>query len=153
MCIRDSLNIVLLGGSRIPFAMSEQHHLPAFMGTLHKRFATPYISIILTSLVMLVLTMQTSFLAALTVSTLARLVTYAATCAALPVYRRRKDVPPAVFRVPGGSFIAGLSLVLIAWLLWNSTKEERIAAGIAALVGLLIFLGYRLYLRFYSRAS
>jgi len=151
--ISGNLNIVLLGGSRIPFAMSEQHHLPAFMGTLHKRFATPYISILLTSIVMLVLTMQTSFLAALTVSTLARLVTYAATCAALPLFRRRHNAPPAAFRIPGGSVIAVLSLILIAWLLWNSTKEERIAAGIAALVGLVIFFAYRLYLRFYSRSS
>ena len=151
--ISGNLNIVLLGGSRIPFAMSEQNHLPAFMGTLHKRFATPYISIVLTSVVMLVLTLKSSFLAALTVSTLARLVTYGATCAALPVFRRRHNAPPAVFRIPGGSFIAILSLILIAWLLWNSTKEENTAAGIAALVGLLIFLGYRLYLRFYSRSS
>jgi amino acid transporter len=151
--ISGNLNIVLLGGSRIPFAMSEQNHLPAFMGTLHKRFATPYISILLTSVVMLVLTLQSSFLAALTVSTLARLVTYAATCASLPVFRRRPNTPPPAFRIPGGSFIAVLSLILIAWLLWNSTKEENTAAGIAALVGLLIFLGYRLYLRFYSRSS
>jgi basic amino acid/polyamine antiporter, APA family len=151
--ISGNLNIVLLGGSRIPFAMSEQNHLPAFMGTLHKRFATPYVSIILTSVVMLVLTLQTSFLAALTVSTLARLVTYAATCASLPLFRRRQNAPPAAFRIPGGSFIAVLSLILIAWLLWNSTKEERIAAGIAALVGLAIFFAYRLYRRFYSRTS
>jgi amino acid transporter len=123
------------------------------MGTLHKRFATPYISILLTSFVMLVLTLKTSFLAALTVSTLARLITYAATCAALPLYRRRKDAPPAAFRIPGGSFIAVLSLILIAWLLWNSTEEERTATAIAALVGLAIFFAYRLYLRFYSRAS
>jgi APA family basic amino acid/polyamine antiporter len=151
--ISGNLNIVLLGGSRIPFAMSEQNHLPAFMGTLHKRFATPYISIVLTSVVMLVLTLKSSFLEALTVSTLARLVTYAATCASLPVFRRRHNAAPAAFRVPGGSFIAVLSLILIAWLLWNSTKKENIAAAIAALVGLLIFLGYRLYLRLYSRSS
>ncbi|HSE33050.1 MAG TPA: amino acid permease [Pyrinomonadaceae bacterium] len=151
--ISGNLNIVLLGGSRLPFAMAEQNHLPAFMGTVHKRFATPYVSIVLTSVVMLVLTLQTSFLAALTVSTLARLITYAATCAALPLYRRRKDAPPAAFRVPGGSFVAVLSLLLVVWLLANSTKQEAKAAAIAALVGLAIFFAYRLYRRFYSRAS
>ena len=102
---------------------------------------------------MLVLALQTSFLQALTVSTLARLITYAATCAALPLYRRRKDAPPAAFRIPGGSFIAVLSLILVAWLLANSTKQEAKAAVIAALVGLAIFFAYRLYLRYYSRAS
>jgi amino acid transporter len=102
---------------------------------------------------MLALTLKTSFLAALTVSTLARLVTYAATCASLPLFRRRQNAPAAAFHIPGGSFIAVLSLILVAWLLANSSKEEATAAGIAALVGLLIFLSYRLYLRFYSRSS
>ncbi|HEX7294482.1 MAG TPA: amino acid permease [Pyrinomonadaceae bacterium] len=145
--ISGNLNIVLLGGSRLPFAMAEQNHLPAFLGAVHKRFATPYISILLTSAVMLVLTLQTSFLAALTVSTLARLVTYGATCAALPVYRRRQDAPPAAFRIPGGPLIAVLSLGLVVWLLANSSLQEAKAAVIAAGAGLLIFLIYRLYSR------
>ena len=151
--ISGNLNIVLLGGSRIPFAMAEQNQLPSIIGAVHKRFATPYVSILLTSAAMLVLTLQSSFLTALTISTIARLVTYGATCASLPLFRRRKNTPTAVFRLPGGTFIAILSLVLVVWLLANSTAQEAKAAAIAATVGLLIFFAYRLYLRFYSRPS
>ncbi|HEY8228663.1 MAG TPA: amino acid permease [Pyrinomonadaceae bacterium] len=151
--ITGNLNIVLLGGSRIPFAMAEQKQLPRFVGTLHKRFATPYVSILLTSAIMLLLTLQSSFLAALTISTIARLVTYGATCASLPMFRSRKKVAPAAFHLPGGTLIAILSLILVVWLLANSTGQEAKATAIAAIAGFIIFVCYRLYLRFYSRPS
>ena len=73
--------------------------------------------------------------------------TYAVTCAALPVLRRRADVPKALFHLPGGTMIAIASLVLAAWLLMNSTRYEAIASTIAAAVGFVIFLVYRVYRR------
>jgi amino acid transporter len=133
--------------------MSEQRQLPSFIGALHKRFSTPYVAILLTAGVMLFLTLKSSFLAALTISTIARLITYGATCVSLPLFRRRKDAPRAMFHLPGGTFIAILSLLLVVWLLANSTGQEAKAATVAALVGLLIFFAYRMYLRFYSRPS
>ena len=151
--ISGNLNIVLLGGSRIPFAMAEQEQLPRFIGAVHKKFATPYVSILLTSAIMLLLTLQSSFLAALTISTIARLVTYFATCASLPLFRRRTQAGRATFHLPGGTLIAIVSLILVVWLLANSTGQELKATAIAAAAGLLIFLAYRLYRRFYSRAS
>ena len=94
---------------------------------------------------MLVLTLKSSFVAALTISAIARLVTYAVTCAALPMLRRCPGVPKASFRLPGGPIIAIAALVLSAWLLLNSTLYEAIAATIAAIMGLLIFARYRVY--------
>src|SRR4030095_12455723 len=151
--ISGNLNVVVLAASRIPFAMAEQQQLPGFIGRVHHRFFTPYIAILLTAAVMLYLTLQSSFLAALTISTLARLVTYVATCAALPVLRRRAKTADAVFRLPGGPFIALLALLLVVWLLINSTLQEAKATVIAAAAGFLFFVCYRLYLRYYSRAS
>jgi basic amino acid/polyamine antiporter, APA family len=147
--IIGNLNILVLAGSRIPFAMAEQKELPAFIGNLHSRFATPYTSILVTSAIMLLMTLKSSFVAALTISAIARLVTYAATCLALPLLRQRKDTPRALFQLPGGVVIAGLSLVLIVWLLANSTIQEAVTAAIVAAVGLLIYSAYR----FYSRSS
>jgi amino acid transporter len=100
---------------------------------------------------MLVLTLKSSFVAALTISTIARLVAYAVTCAALPVLRKGADAPPAHFKLRGGPVIAIAALVLSAWLLLNSTLYEAIAAAIAAAVGFAIYLAYSSYLR--SRAG
>jgi basic amino acid/polyamine antiporter, APA family len=143
--ITGNLNVLLLSGSRLPFAMAEQKQLPAFIGSIHRKFFTPYVSILLTAGLMLFLTLKSSFLAALTISTIARLVTYAATCISLPVFRARTEMPPPLFRLPGGTILAILSLLLIVWLLMNSALAEAKAAAWAAGVGLLIYFGYRLY--------
>ena len=141
--IAGNLNILVLSGSRIPFAIAERKQLPEFLAQVNRRFFTPHASIMITAAVMLVLTLKSSFVAALTISAIARLVTYAVTCAALPVLRRKASVPAAVFRVRGGPIIAIAALILSAWLLANSTLREAIQAAIAATVGLLIYLAYR----------
>ena len=140
--ITGNLNILLLSGSRLPFAMAEQNQLPAFIGSIHRKFFTPYVSILITAALMLFLTLKSSFVAALTISTIARLVTYAATCIALPVFRAKRDVPAPVFRLPGGTVIAILSLLLIVWLLMSTLAEAKVSAY-AAGVGLLIYFGYK----------
>lgn len=143
--ITGNLNILLLSGSRLPFAMAEQKQLPAFVGSIHTKFFTPYVSILLTAALMLFLTLKSSFVAALTISTIARLVTYGATCLAVPILRAKSDAPPAAFRLPGGSVIAILSLFLVVWLLLNATLHEAWVSAIAAGVGLLIYFAYRIY--------
>jgi len=144
--ITGNLNILLLSGSRLPFAMAEQKQLPAFVGRVHRKFFTPYVSILVTAGLMLFLTLKSSFVAALTISTIARLVTYGATCLALPVFRARHNAPRAMFRLPAGTIVAILSMLLIIWLLLNATLAEVRATAIAAAAGLLIYLAYWLYI-------
>ncbi|HEX6045910.1 MAG TPA: amino acid permease [Pyrinomonadaceae bacterium] len=145
--ITGNLNILLLSASRLPFAMAEQNQLPKLLGSIHTRFFTPYIAILITAALMLFLTLKSSFVQALTISTLARLVTYGATCLALPLFRYRSDAQPAAFRLPGGTLIAILALLLIVWLLAHSTLKEAQATAIAAGVGLLIYISYWFYSR------
>jgi amino acid transporter len=143
--ITGNLNILVLSGSRVPYAMAEQKQLPTFIGLVHRRFATPYVAILITAAVMLLLTLNSSFVAALTISAIARLVTYGATCLSLPVFRRRSDAPAAAFRLHYGTVIAVLALLLAAWLLANSTWKEAKVAAIAAGAGLLIYFAFRAY--------
>src|SRR5215813_1526968 len=141
--IAGNLNILVLSGSRLTFAFGENQQLPSFLAVIHRRFYTPYISIFLTAALMLVLTLKSSFVAAVTISAIARLVTYAVTCAALPILRRRIEAPKALFHTPGGTIIAIASLIIAAWLLIHSTWNEAIAAVVAAAIGLVIHLVYR----------
>ncbi|HXI25185.1 MAG TPA: APC family permease [Pyrinomonadaceae bacterium] len=149
--VAGNLNITVLSASRVPFAIAERKQLPSMFAKVHRRFFTPHISILVTTALMLVLTLKSSFVAALTISTIARLIAYAVTCAALPVLRKRSGAPPAHFKLRGGPVIAIAALVLSAWLLLNSTLYEAIATALAAAVGCFIYLAYRLYIR--SRAD
>ena len=140
--IIGNLNAGVLTTSRLPFAMSERRELPAFLSATHRRFRTPHVAILLTGALLLALTLASSVMSALTLSTVARLLAYAATCLALPVLRRRAGVPPAHFRVPGGVFVAVAALALCVWLLSQSTAVEMLQAGITLAVGLAVYFAF-----------
>jgi len=143
--ITGNLNILILSGSRVPFAMAEQKQLPSLIANVHPSFSTPYVAILITAVVMLVLTLSSSFVQALTISTIARLFTYGATCLAVPILRRRTGDAPAKLKLPFGNAIAILSLLIIVWLLAHSTSRERIVTLIVAVMGLVIYAAYRAY--------
>jgi APA family basic amino acid/polyamine antiporter len=142
--IIGNLNITILAGSRLPYAMAEHKQLPRFLSSTHRRFHTPHFAILLSSALMLTLAISGTFIYALTISAIARLLTYAATCAALISFRFKRNAPPAKFKAPAGIIIAIVSLILAGWLLSNSTLKEARDAGIAAALGLLIYLAFRL---------
>lgn len=137
--IFGNLNSGFLTTSRIPFAMAEQKELPEFFGKTHEKFKTPHFSLIITAVVILIFTIQTSFLAALTISTITRLIVYATTCAALPVFRFREDAPEAKFKVPYGIIAAVLSLILTIWLLFSVKFQEVKTILIVVAIGLVIY--------------
>lgn len=144
--ICGNLNSGLLTASRLPFAMAEQRELPAVLMKTHEQYKTPYVSLFLTAFVILIVTLQSSFVAALTISTIARLLVYATTCAALPLFRvGDKLAPEARFRAPFGYVVAALSLILIAWLLSNVKFVDVQQVLILAVVGSFIFLLYRAF--------
>lgn len=144
--ILGNLNGGFLATTRLPFAMAEQRELPRAIAKTHDRFRTPYVSIVLTAIVILILTIQSSFLSAVTISVVVRLIVYATTCISLPVFRYwKKDVPDAAFKTPYGLVVAVLSLVLIGWLLTDKqVLDQALSIGIAAFLGLVIYGAYRL---------
>jgi amino acid transporter len=136
--------VILLVAARLPYAMAERHELPQFLAATHPRFRTPYVSVLLTSVVALVLALTGSFVYAATISVIARLLSYSMTAAALPVLRYKRGIPPAQFPVRGGIVVAVLSLILGAWLLSHTSGRQARDAAIAAGVGLLLYLLARL---------
>jgi amino acid transporter len=126
------------------FAMSEQRDLPRVFEKTHAKFKTPYVAILATAAVILILTIQSSFLTAVAIATITRLLVYVTTCVALPLFRRRGDVSPAQFSAPLGIGCAIISVALIFWLLTNvDFAKEGLAILIAAVVGFLIYFVYR----------
>jgi basic amino acid/polyamine antiporter, APA family len=142
--IVGNLNVIILSGSRLPFAMSERGELPGFIAATHKRFRTPHAAILITSAVVLGLTLWSTFARQVNLSVIARLLSYGVTCAALLVFRYRKSAAPAVFKAPAGVAAAVAALLLAAWLLSNSSWLDARDSAIAAALGILIYLVYQL---------
>ena len=144
--VLGNLNGGFLATTRIPFAMAEQRDLPEVFGRTHDTYKTPYVAILASASVILVLTVYSSFLSALTIATVTRLLVYASTCLSLPVFRERKDVPRARYTAPFGILAAVLSLALIGWLLSNvDYSREGLPIVGALIVGSLIYYSYSLF--------
>jgi amino acid transporter len=151
--IIGTLNSHMLVGPRILFAMAEQGQLPRPLAATHQRFCTPHIAILASAVIMLVLTLQSTFISALTISAVIRLLIYIATSIALPVLRFRKDAPTPRFRTPAGAYVAVVATTLSLWLLSNIPSQDARTAGLAAASGLLIFFAHRLRKKLLTASS
>ena len=139
-----NLNVIMLVGPRLPFAMAELGQLPRWIAATHPRFHTPHVAIVITAGALLALSLSGTFTYLATISVIARLLSYGVTAAALPALRRRPGAPPALFKAPGGVAVSVAALVLVGWLLSHSTARQTRDAGIAAALGLLLYLVPRL---------
>ena len=138
--IMGNLNVSLLGGSRILFAMGERSQLPSIVAATDLRFRSPYVSLLLNAVVILVLTIYSSFLSALAIATITRLLVYATTCLSLPIFRKRAAGEDTAFRAPFGKTAAAISILLILWLLSNvDLAKEGVQIAIAMAVGLVLY--------------
>jgi amino acid transporter len=119
--------------------MAEWGELPKVFAAIHPRFHTPWVAILASSGIMLAFTLSSSFIEALTISTVIRLVTYLAICLALPLLRRRRDVPAETFRAPGGPVVATLALVACGWLLTSVPWPEVRVVLTATMAGFALY--------------
>ncbi len=138
--ITGTLNGLVLSAPRLLYAMAEHGQLPAPLARTHARFHTPHRAIVFTAACMLALTLSGSFLGAVALSTITRLLAYAATCIAVPVLRRREGdgLAPAAFRVPAASWVVGGALLVIGWLVLHAGQAELRNVALAMLAGALL---------------
>jgi amino acid transporter len=84
-----NLNVLILAGSRVMYAMAERGALSTVLAEIDARYRTPVISVLVTTGIMLALTLSGTFIYLATLSTVVRLATYLITCGALPILRRK----------------------------------------------------------------
>ena len=137
--VTGTMNAIMLAAPRLLFAMAEHGQLPPTISATHKRFHTPHVAILFSAVGMLILALSGTFASAATLSTIIRLTTYAATCGALPVLRRKSGHKQAPFAVLAGGTVSVVALILITWLLSSSSWREIFQAAVAGAVGLFLY--------------
>lgn len=133
---------------RLTYAAAEQRDLPPVLGAVHPRFRTPYVSVVVFTVLIWAMAAAGSFLQNLTLSAVSRLLTYGALCVALLVLRRKNrqgdtSIPPALFRVPGGVLLPLLGLAFTAVLALRMTHREVLVLGATLAAGLLHWMWVR----------
>ena len=137
--ISGTLNALMFATPRLLFAMGENGQLPRLLCATHPRLRTPVPAILVTAAITLGLALSTTFISALTISTVVRLLAYTSTCAALPVLRRDPRSPRPSFVAPAGPLVSVVAVTLSVWLLSNTPASEMRVAGLAVLLGLVVY--------------
>ena len=155
VAILGTLNAVMLALTRLPFSMAVENQLPRWLARVHPRFRTPHLSILLSAAAVLLLALSGTFMYAVRVTVVTRVIVYISTCVALPVLRRRDKMiasarsqgSPTGFRLPAGVFISIVCVILCLWLLANSGWREVRDVAIAVTIGLVLYAATRLFQR------
>jgi amino acid transporter len=131
--------VLLTTATRALFAMGEGGQLPAVLATIHPRFRTPHWAIATTSVAVLMLALSGTFIYLVKLTLIARVLVFAATCATVPLMRRRPELPAATFKVPAGSLVGWICVALCLLFLARSSMREMLDVAVAAAAGLVIF--------------
>ena len=127
-----------LAGPRMLFAFGRDGFVPAQLAMVHSRFKTPYVSIVIQTLVVIGLAVTGSFEKLAIIANGSILVVYAACCLAV-IQLRRKGVQESgtPFRVPFASVVPILAFLVIAWIMTSLSADEwralLVVLGVAAI--------------------
>lgn len=127
---------------RLVYAMGERGDFPRVTAVVHPRFLTPHIAILIWAVLVLALSIYGSFLWNAILASVARLVTYGVTCAALIQLRRRKPHADA-WRAPAGNLLAVLGIAFCIYLAFGMEKKHVIIMSAVVVVATVNWLVVR----------
>jgi APA family basic amino acid/polyamine antiporter len=134
--------ILLMGQTRVAFAMARDGLLPQSLAKTHPRFRTPYRITIITGVVVALLA------AFVPLSTLAELVNIGTLAAfvlvsiGVIVLRRKRPDLPRAFRVPWVPVLPILSAVICFYLMLNLALDTWIRFIIWLAIGIVVYFAY-----------
>jgi APA family basic amino acid/polyamine antiporter len=138
----STMLVQLLGQTRIFYSMSRDGLLPGFFGAVHPRFRTPWLSTIVTGLVVALAAGLLPIAVLSQLVSIGSLLAFLLVCLGVVVLRRTAPDAPRPFRVPGvpwvpvlGGLVCLLQMVSLPWATW-----ERLLIWLA--LGLVIYFGY-----------
>ena len=134
--------VLLLGQSRVLFAMSRDHLLPPTLAKVHPRSGTPVrinilVAVAVASLAGLV---PLSELAELV--SLGTLLAFVVVCVGVLVLRRTRPELPRAFRTPWVPIVPVLGVLACLWLMVNLPLNTWLLFLVWMAVGLVIYLAY-----------
>jgi APA family basic amino acid/polyamine antiporter len=136
------LSGMMLNTPRLTFALAEREDFPPFLAAVHPRFRTPHVSIVLFGLLVWGLAVVGTFRWNLTLSAVARLFTYASTCAAV-LALRKKWPTQAAFRLPAGPVFAVLGVAFTLVVVTRMGRAELLIIAATAAIALVNWLWTR----------
>lgn len=134
--------ILLLGQTRVFFAMSRDGLLPRFFSVTHPKYRTPYRATILLGVVIAVLAGFTSLEKLAELVNIGTLFAFVLVALGVIILRRTRPDLHRAFRTPWVPLIPILSIAASLWLMLNLPTETWIRFGVWMAVGLVVYFLY-----------
>ncbi|MGW4055725.1 amino acid permease [Streptomyces sp. NPDC004779] len=140
--------ILLLGQTRVFFAMSRDGLLPRFFSVTHPRFKTPYRPTILLGVIIAIVAGFTSINELATLVNIGTLFAFVMVAAGVIVLRRTRPDLHRAFRTPWVPLLPIVSIAASFWLMLNLPGETWFRFAVWMALGVIV---YFLYGRGHSR--
>ncbi len=140
--------ILLLGQTRVFFAMSRDGLLPRFFSRVHPKFRTPYRPTILLGVIIAIVAGFTSLSELAELVNIGTLFAFVIVAISVIILRRTRPDLPRAFRTPLVPLLPIVSVAASLWLMLNLPAETWVRFGVWMAIGVVV---YFLYSRTHSR--
>jgi APA family basic amino acid/polyamine antiporter len=130
------LSANVLHAPRITYALAEQGDFPAFLGAVHSKYRTPYVSILVYAALVFLFALIGNFQWNALLSAASRLSVYGAMALAVPILRSRND-GKAKFQLPAPYLFAGLGILFSVVLATRMGRSEFVVIGATSVIAMI----------------
>lgn len=134
--------ILLLGQTRVFFAMSRDGLLPRTFSHVHPRFGTPYRSTILLGLIVAIVAGFTSIEELAELVNIGTLFAFVVVALGVIILRKQRPDLPRSFRTPLVPYLPIASVLASLWLMLNLPAETWLRFGIWMVIGFVVYFVY-----------
>lgn len=137
--VLGTLNAIMLVGSRLPYAFSEEKQFPKLFTYIHPKYLTPTWSLLFYTAITILASINYSFLSAASISAIARVMIYGVVCIALIRLRKDAKMETEAFLIPFGIAFAVAGILITIWLVSSAKVNELRDIAVALGAGLAIY--------------
>lgn len=139
VAIFGALAADMISAPRGFLAAAESGMLPRSLASLHPKFRTPWVSIVVFAGLTLLVSISGAFRPLAVLSSMALLLVYLGVCLAALKLRYTRPRAAGAFRMPGGPLPALLACATVLWLLAHSTLREAMAMALFIALAMLYY--------------
>jgi len=142
MGLTSTIVVMLLGQSRVFFAMSRDGLLPGLFNVIHPRFRTPWISTLTVGFFVALLAASLPINQLGDMVNIGTLLAFVIVCAGVWVIRRRNPDQERPFKTPWVPFVPIMGIVVSAYWMCNLPGITWLRLVIWLVLGMIVYFGY-----------
>lgn len=134
--------ILMLGQTRVGFAMARDGLLPRGLAKVHPRFGTPYIFTIITGIAVALIGGLVDLATLVNLVSIGTLFAFVLVSIGVVLLRRQRPDLERSFRTPAVTAVATASVLLCGYLMLNLTGGTWVRFVVWMALGLVVYFGY-----------